>query len=45
MGMADEAKLHEIQQRMLKHWHKVRPDMDHPIAEGRELSGVRQAAE
>ena len=26
MGMPDDAKRHEIQQRMLKHWYKVHPD-------------------
>jgi len=45
MGMADEVKLHEIQERMLHHWHKVHPDFGRRIAEGLDLSGIRQAAE
>jgi len=45
MGMANEAKLHEIQERMLKHWHKVHPDFGRRVAEGLGLAGQLKAAE
>jgi len=45
MGMADGAKLHEIQERMLEHCYKVYLDFVRRIAEWLGLSGIRQAAE
>ena len=43
MGMEDDAKRHEIQQRMLKHWYKVHPDFGAAVEKG--IGGVsRQAA-
>jgi catalase len=34
MGMEDDAKRHEIQQRMLKHWYKVHPDFGAAVEDG-----------
>ena len=42
MGIADPRP---IQERMLRHWHKVHPDMGRRIAEGLGLAAGREAAE
>jgi catalase len=34
MGMADNIKRHEIQQRMLRHWYKVHPDFGAAVDRG-----------
>jgi catalase len=34
-----------IQERMLKHWHKVHPDFGRRVAEGLGLAGMKKAAE
>ena len=40
MGMEDDAKRHEIQQRMLKHWYKVHPDFGAAVEKG--ISGAQR---
>ncbi len=40
MGMPDDAKRHEIQQRMLKHWYKVHPDFGAAVEKG--IGGQQQ---
>ncbi len=45
MGLEDPAKVHEIQQRMLKHWFKVHPDFGAAVEKGISGAEVKQAAE
>ena len=45
MGLEDPAKVHEIQQRMLKHWRKVHPDFGAAVETGINGVETRQAAE
>jgi catalase len=45
MGMEDDAKRHEIQQRMLRHWYKVHPDFGSAVEEGISGTRARAAAE
>jgi catalase len=40
MGLDDDAKRHEIQQRMLTHWHKVHPDFGAAVEKG--INGAAQ---
>ena len=45
MGLEDDAKVREIQQRMLKHWFKVHPDFGAAIEKGIGASSMKMAAE
>jgi catalase len=45
MGMEDDAKRHEIQQRMLKHRYKVHPDFAAAVEKGISGSQAKSAAE
>ena len=45
MGMEDDAKMHEIQQRMLKHWYKVHRDFGAAVEKGISKAEMKQAAE
>ncbi len=45
MGLEDDAKVHKIQQRMLKHWFKVHPDFGAAVEKGINGAEVKQAAE
>jgi hypothetical protein len=45
MGMTDDAKRHEIQQRRLKDWYKVHPDFGPAVEEGLSGAGTKMAAE
>jgi catalase len=45
MGMTDDAKRHEIQQRMLKHWYKVHPDFGAAVEKGLGGAAAKMAAE
>jgi catalase len=45
MGLEDDAKRHEIQQRMLKHWYKVHPDFGAAVDKGIGGSQAKMAAE
>jgi len=45
MGMEDDGKRHEIQQRMLKHWCKVHPEFGAAVEKGLGGTERRAAAE
>ena len=45
MGLEDDEKVHEIQQRMLKHWFKVHPDFGVAVENGIRGMEMKQAAE
>ena len=43
--MDDDAKRYEIQQRMVKHWHKVHPDFGAMVEQGINGAQMKAAAE
>ena len=45
MGLEDPAKVHEIQQRMQKHWRKAHPDFGAAVEKGINDAEARRAAE
>jgi catalase len=45
MGLEDSNKRNEIQQRMLKHWHKVHPDFGNAVKQGIQRAQMKVAAE